>query len=621
MAYLPRMATVFAVCLCIFVSVSQAAKRATTPISKDVEQQKLEDKKTAESEVKTGYYDIKTGITLPEDTSPKMAVKQLKITGNTLISTVDLILSIPDVFVNPGKPADMLSAQDIFDLSSLKKLIAAPGVERQISAKSIKGLTMYFLTAYHNEGYSGIYVYVPREAQALGEFEDGLLPIWIVEGRISDVQVSYRDPDDNELEKGYLRESVLREWSPVEEGDVINKKELDDFFDVLNLNPDRYISAKISRGEEPESLSMEYQLYEANPMHYFIQVDNAGTDDRQWAPKFGFINTNLTGIDDTLLAMTQIPVDKNIKENYSIYTSYEFPIFSPKLRLKPYFGRSEFDTDAGDFNFLGNGKFWGAILTYTVYQQDDWFFDVTGSLSREESKSTPDLAVLNSLGSDIDMDLWSVGFDIHRRDDISNTSFVFNRQEIMSGSSQASFNQARLGADRDFKLITFKAMHNRFLDSANVHRVSGSFQIIRPDERMVPAKMTTFGGMYSVRGYQEDAIVADGGLLYSFQYEYDLIAKEKELANMQPGIVESEETESCFKKIAPLVFADFGRAKMKDAVAGEKGVEELCSIGFGVLLEAKKNLSAALYYGMPMRKTDKTDKFEGRVNVSVILRW
>ncbi len=622
MDYLARMAMVYAFSMCIFVSISQGAKRESTPISRDVEQQKLEDKKTAEKLSKTDFYDARTGgITLPEDSSPKMAVKSLKITGNTLISTIDLITSIPDVFVNPGKPVNMLSAQDIYDLSSLKKLIAMPGVEHQVSAKSIQGLTMYLLTAYSNEGYSGIYVYVPKEAQALGKFEGGVLPIKIVEGRVSEVNISYRDPDDNELEKGHIRESVFREWMPVKEGDVINKKELDDFFDLLNLNPDRYVSAKISRGEEQESLSLEYQLYEANPWHYFIQVDNAGRKDRQWAPKVGFINTDLTGTNDTFLAMTQFSVDRSTRNNNSFYVSYEFPIFTPKLRLKPYFGRSEFITDAGGSDFLGNGKFWGAILTYTLYQQDSWFFDATASLSREESETTPEL--FPSLGSNVDMDMWSVGFDIHHRDDVSNTSFVFNRQESMGGSSQASFTRARTGAQRDFTIVTFRAMHNRYLDSAKVQRVNGTFQMISPGERLVPAKMTSFGGMYTVRGYQEDAIVADGGLLYSFQYEYDLIAKEEETANMGQPTFETEETEteSYFKKIAPLVFADFGRAKIKHAVAGEKGVEELCSVGVGVLLQAKKNLSAALYYGIPLRETDKTDIGEGRVNVSVTLRW
>ena len=39
--------------------------------------------------------------------------------------------------------------------------------------------------------------------------------------------------------------------------------------------------------------------------------------------------------------------------------------------------------------------------------------------------------------------------------------------------------------------------------------------------------MTAFGGMYTVRGYDEYEIIADGGILTSIQYEYDLVQAEK----------------------------------------------------------------------------------------------
>jgi len=129
--------------------------------------------------------------------------------------------------------------------------------------------------------------------------------------------------------------------------------------------------------------------------------------------------------------------------------------------------------------------------------------------------------------------------------------------------------------------------------------------------------MTTFGGMYSVRGYKESRIVADGGILASVQYEYDLV--KHDAAQGQPTLTLGEGYE--IKKLAPLVFFDFGQAKMKDKVAGEKGSEELYSIGVGTLVEIGKHFSGALYYGYPLESTGTTDAGEGRINVSLMMRW
>ena len=111
-----------------------------------------------------------------------------------------------------------------------------------------------------------------------------------------------------------------------------------------------------------------------------------------------------------------------------------------------------------------------------------------------------------------------------------------------------------------------------------------------------PVIYTIFGGMYSVRGYRESRIVADGGILASVQYEYDLV-KRGEVGEVK----KAEERKPWLKKLAPLVFFDYGRAKIKDHVAGEKGVEELSSVGLGMIIEIGEHFNGAVYYGFPLR--------------------
>jgi len=562
-------------------------------------------------------------LSLPEDTSPRLTVRELLISGNIRISTEELLEGMPLVYNASDEPLLKAESQYLYDLRVIHDIISQPDLPRMVSSRTIQGLTQYILSVYEDNHYAGIYVYVPEASIKDGvELVGELLFIKVLEVPITGTKIEFYDADQNEVEKGYLRRSILHKWSPLKMGEVANQKALDDFVNLLNLNPDRYVAAIVSRGVEPNTLALGYNVYETNPWHYFIQLDNSGTRDRQWSPRIGLINTNLLGIDDRLTAVYQAPADSSMDDNYSLFGSYDFPLIGPRLRLGLYGGYSEFDIvpEAGLFNFLGSGSFYGGTLRYNVFQTKGWFFDVTGSLSHERSKITPSLFP-EFLASDVGMDLWGIGVDIHRSDDMSRTSFTFNRVESMGGSDRAQFALARMGADPDFSIYTTSANHNRYLDQNKIQQLRGAFRYIKPNERLIPAKMTTFGGMYSVRGYDEYEIVADGGILASAQYEFDLVKYNQawQIDEPEPDEVESKRLQ--LKKLAPLAFIDFGRARIKDPVGSEKGHETLLSIGIGTILELGDNFSAGVYYGYPLKATDDTKRGKGRLSVNLMLRW
>jgi hemolysin activation/secretion protein len=317
--------------------------------------------------------------------------------------------------------------------------------------------------------------------------------------------------------------------------------------------------------------------------------------------------------------MYQARWDKQIEDKYAVFGSYDFPLLTPRLRLNLYAGYSQFNItpEGTGINFLGNGSFYGSILSYNLFQIDSWFVDITGSLSRERSKVTPSLG----LASDVEMDLWGTGLHIHHSDDMSNTSLTFNRVESMGGSSRDEFALARLNANPDFTIYTASAACSQYLDPNKVNRLSGSFQLIVPEERLVPAKMTGFGGLYSVRGYEEYEVVADGGILASGQYEFDLVKHSEAMENRNTKLRETPEEKPWLRKLAPLAFIDYGRARTKDPVPGEQDVQELCSVGAGTIVELGDSLSAGVYYGWALISTDETDRGDGRLNLTFMCRF
>ncbi len=558
---------------------------------------------------------------LPEDTTARLMVREVRIRGNSLITTSELLGAMPDVYNASDQRLSEAPGEALYDLRVVREIVAEPGVPREVSLRTIQGLTQYLLSVYQKNDYSGIYVYVPEGAIKDGtELVDGILPINILEAPVTEVRIKFYDVQRNEVEKGYLRRSALEDWSPVERDKVASQRALDYLVNLLNLNPDRHVSAVVSRGAEPNTLAIQYEVFETSPWHFFIQADNSGTSERQWAPRVGLINTDLLGFDDRFTVLYQAAVDE-ITDNWSIFGSYDFPVMGPRLRLNLFGGYSEFDInpESGPIDFLGSGTFYGAVLRYNLFQQDRWFFDVTGSVSQEESDITPSLFP-EFFASNVRMDLWGVGVDLHHRDDMSTTALTVNRVQSFGGSDQEEFwdsatsTGARTDAERDFAIYTTAANHSQYLDTDKVQQFRSTIRWIVPTERLVPAKMTSFGGMYTVRGYDEYEIVADGGILASLQYEYDLIRSSQ--AGEQRTTTNDE-----LRKLAPLAFFDFGRSQIEDPVAGEEENQTIYSVGLGTIFEIGNHFSAALYYGHPLKETDDTRQGKGRLNASVMLRW
>ena len=618
----------FLVLILLFVSafccVSSAAQRKTDydPKMELIREEAQRAKREAYEKAKAKLEEDISEIDLPRDTSQRISVKEVRISGNTLLTTDELLEDMPLIFNASTETIKMADSDSLYDLRVLHDIILEPGQTRQVSTRTIQGFTQYLLSAYQAKDYAGIYVYVPSDAMIDGrELKDEILPINVLEATVSEVNTTFYNPDNEMVEKGYLYSSAINDWSPVQPGDVANQKEIDDFINLLNLNPDRYVSGIVSKGSEPNSIALGYNVYEANPWHWFIQADNSGTKPRQWDPRIGLINTNLLGIDDTFTVIYQAPWDSTIDENYGLFGSYDFPLLGPRLRLNLYGGHSEFDISAasGPFDFLGRGTFYGGILRYNLLQTDDgWFFDIKGSIEHTRSKVTPSIFP-SFLGTDIKFWLWGGGIDLHRSDDLSESSITAARYESMGGESgRDEFLLARVNSDSDFTIYTASAAHSQYLDTNKIGRISSSFRWITSDERLVPAKMTAFGGMYTVRGYDEYEMVADGGMFASGQYEFDLVKYEESKYQDDTG---SEQNNLSLRKFAPLVFVDYARAKVRHPVGTERATEDFFSVGAGALIEIGDNLSGVVYYGYPLKSTDFTRTGKGRVSAGVMLRW
>jgi hemolysin activation/secretion protein len=559
---------------------------------------------------------------LPEDKTRPFIVKEIQISGNTRISSDDLLFGLPAVYVEAGPPkGPEQDSSVIYDFRGLREMVLTPGQGREVSQRTIQGLTKYILSRYKKAGFVGIYVYVSaRAVDQEARLVEGILPLRVIEARVAQVTTKWRDRQGQEKKEHVLKEGFVERGSPVQEGQVIQKDALDNYVRLLNANPDRRVTAVASPGREPNALDLSYHVYEDNPWHLYTQIDNSGPDERRWNPRVGLLNTNLTGRDDRLSGMVQADV-KSPGDNYAAFGAYDFAL-APGFRLGFYAGISQFDitpeVTQGLINFLGEGWFTGMTGRYNVAQAYGWMFDVTGSLSREISQ------VDRSLGTDSDVEMTLAGLGLEARrareaptgEIVAETSAFFERLQNFGGDA-TEFENARRGADPHFTKWSLGAAHWQFLDPRQVHQVSARFRDILPGERLVPAKMTTFGGLYSVRGYPEDLIVADGGILASVEYRFYL--------SRCLGI-DAKATRKT--EISLVGFSDYGRPTIKDPTVGEIDSVDMWGMGVGTILEIKPNFVAGIYYSWALREVKSpsdgrilTDEGDGQWNFNFVYRF
>lgn len=554
---------------------------------------------------------------LPADDTPRYSIQQIHLQGNQVLTTAQLLKNIPDIFDSTGRYQIPPEPAALYDFRELARLADEPGIARTLSARTIQGFTQYLLQVYQNHNYAGIYVYVPAEAFAPdGAVQQGILPIRILEAKVQKISRQSLTPTLQPAQRTYLRDGLLELWSPAVSNQVLNQKKLHDFLNILNLNPDRYVSAVISKGTEPNALSVQYNVYEANPWHWFLQVDNSGTDDRQWAPRIGLIHTNALGFDDRFTVIYQAKPEHGFEDEFSLYSSYDFPLLSPFLRASLFGAYSEYNTQGlGTFDFLGRGYFYGTQLRIHTFQQDGWFFDVTGTLIQEESRTSPLLVQT----SQVRMDLWGWGMELYKTEDRAETFLGFSQLQSFETSGDFLTVRGSGAADDNFAVYTTTLRHSRYLDPGKIHRLSGSFSWTTSDGRLVPSRMSAYGGMYTVRGYDEYEVVADGGILASVQYEYDIVQAERaQYGTDQSGIAQPK---PFLRKLAPVVFIDYAQARTEDALPIEDTDIELCSVGGGIITELGNHLTGIVYAGYPLIETDNTREGKGRLHAGILIRW
>ena len=304
-----------------------------------------------------------------------------------------------------------------------------------------------------------------------------------------------------------------------------------------------------------------------------------------------FNEANLLGLGDGLsLAYS------NTDGSNGVDGSYTIPINSSNGTISFNAGFNDSDVIEEPFNALdiiGNSQYYELTLRQPVVQTPNEEFALGITAARRQSEISSD--VLKDYGYSLS-DL-SPGADEEGRTRISAIEFFQewtkrNNREVIAARSQiglgvGAFNATINSKDPDSRFLrwTGQAQWVRLLAPETLLLLRTNVQLA--DSALVPLEQIGLGGIESVRGYRQDALLADNGAFASAELRLPIYRNREQQLTLQ---------------LTP--FVDFGTtwdsSGRRNSDNNVSDSDTLASVGIGLRFSLSDRLTARFDWGIPL---------------------
>ncbi|MEP0201425.1 MAG: ShlB/FhaC/HecB family hemolysin secretion/activation protein [Halioglobus sp.] len=460
---------------------------------------------------------------------------------------------------------------------------------RELTLEEIQGAANRATQQYIAAGYINSGVIIPDQ-----DASDGIIELQAIEGSLNDIVVDGND---------HLRSSYISKRVDHRIGDNLNVYEVEDTLRLMQQNRMiERVNARVVPGAERGQSILNLKVTEREPMSVRVGYNNhrspsVGEDQGV----FSFAHNSLTGNGDYLYfnyALTDGVDD--------ISASYGLPITASDLTLETYYSDGESDIVESPFDEL---DIVSEIETVGVraYQPvvRTLRHDVVVGLGFENTTTKSTLANAPfsfSPGEELGKSEVSLvrltGEWTWRRD----ADAIYSRAAISQGVDwlDATDNSDVTGPegnkiedlpDSDFTALLIQSSYARALPWDGVQllgRLTGQVS----SDPLLSSQRLAVGGARSVRGYRENQLVRDNGVIASMEMRVPLFRDEA--GNSKYGLT-----------FAP--FVDYGWAE--DESIGLPGLDDpegddLLSVGAGLLWNWWEPLYVEVYYGEQLEDID-----------------
>ncbi len=475
-----------------------------------------------------------------------ITVKQFQFEGNTAFTDEELAEIIQDYTNRPITFAELLQAE--------------------------AAITKHYIDAkYVNSG-----ALLPTDQN----LSTGIVTLQILEGGIDEIIIT----GNKGLNASYIRSRIARKTQT-----PLNVDNLIEALQLLQLDPliDK-ISAELSAGPRPELSTLTITVELADPFRVDMFLDNGRTPSvGSFRRGLTITEANLVGLGDKISA-TYANTDGSNRYD----ANYTLPINATNGTVRFDFYGTDSDVIEEPFERLditGESRRYSFTLRQPIYQTPTQDVALGLTLSRENSETT-------ILG---EQEPLSAGADQKGRTRISALRFF---QEYLRRDAQSVFalrSEVSLGVDWFGATKNDEAPDSRFV----AWRAQGQYVrllaeetlfVIRTDVQLASRPLLALeqfalGGYQSVRGYRQDLLLSDNGILLSAEALFPIVKIGDD------GILQ----------VYP--FMDFGVA-WNSGDRQDPPDSTLLGTGIGLQLRLGETLTGRIEYGIPLIDAETQDK-------------
>ena len=486
-----------------------------------------------------------------------IAVKEFKFIGNTAFSDEELRKALKELTGKPISFAELLQAEEI-----IKNRYTA-GCQGDSSQP-----------CYINSG-----AFIP--ANQTFTQDNAVVTIQVVEGGIENIEITGL----TKLKSGYIRSRIQQGVSQ-----PLEREKLLEQLQILQLDPlIANISAELAAGTRPEKSILELNVTEADPFFTEFFTDNARAPSvGSWRRGFRFTERNLLGFGDRLGGEYV-----NTEGSNAVDLSYSVPVTPRNTTIDIRGGVTSTEVVEEPFDradIIGDSFNFEFGVRQPVYRTPTTEIAVGLSGTRQESNTEVE-------GQNFDL---SPGADENGETRISALRF---NQEYTKRTLQDVFalrSQFNVGLDvfdssinaepePDSRFFAWRgqAQYVRRLGQNNLLLVRSDLQFATTN--LVPLEQFSVGGIQSVRGYRQDALLTDNGFFTSAEVRFPVY----QTASRQSSL-----------SLSP--FFDLGVGWNDDSDNSPED-NTLLGLGLGLQWQTGDKFNARIDYGIPLLDVEDTD--------------
>jgi hemolysin activation/secretion protein len=449
--------------------------------------------------------------------------------------------------------------------------ITSPFVGKELTFTELLQVKDAITKLYNDKGYTTTGALIPPQTS-----EAGVIKIQVVEGSLQEIKIV----GNRRLSSKYIRDRIL-----LGAGKPLNVPRLLSKLQLLRLDPRiQNLSAELQTGARPGTNLLQIDVEEADTFKLTATLDNGRSPSvGSFRRGIDLQEANLLGLGDTLsVGYTNTDGSNTINANYTL------PVNARNGAVSFGFSQGWNNVIEKPFNTLdiqSNSRSYELGYRQPLVQKPTQEFAVGVSFSRQESQT--ELGIDNIGGFPL-----SPGADANGKTNISALRFSQDytqrsNQQVFAARSQFSVGVDWFGANvndnaPDSRFFSWRgqAQWVRQLKPDTLFLLRGDLQAAA--DSLVPLEQFGLGGQLSVRGYRQDALLTDNGLLLSAEFRLPILRAPK-----MGGVLQL------------IPFIDIGKGWNNNSENPSPSM--LAGTGLGLLWKQGDNFSARLDWGIPLK--------------------